>query len=200
MLGKMKKYKKIIVGAAGIFVALFVCYLIGQNIVLPSRMAKEGLLSYEGNMPEFSFIQNAKTLFYENQVQSTDYPGGQTVGLITIDGNEKAFLITPQTAIRYDLKLTKDMDKLSFVCGYHPAVEIGVADGANLTVEVISLAEETVLVQEKVEVMADGEEKAIEFDLSGFQGQEVRICISCDAGNAGDYSGDWIVFKNLVLE
>lgn len=197
---KLRKYKKLIVGAVGIFAALFVCYLIGQNIVLPSRMAKEGLLSYEGNMPEFSFIQNAKTLFYENQVQSTDYPGGQTVGLITIDGNEKVFLITPETAIRYDLKLTKDMGKLSFVCGYHPLIESGVADGANLKLEVLSLSDETVLAEEKIAVLANGQEKAVDFDLSPFKGQQVRVRISCDAGDASDYSGDWIVLKNLVLE
>lgn len=200
MLGKIKRYKKIIIGAVGIFVVLFICYLIGQNVVLPSRLAKEGLLSYSGNVPEFSFIQNSHMLFYENQEQSEEYPGGQNVGPITIDENQEGFLIVPKTAIRYDVKLTREMKTLSFVAGYHPTIEVGVADGAELKLQVISLYDETILAEEDVYVAADGSDTIVKFDLSAYKGKEVRIRISCESGSAGDYNGDWIVLENLVLE
>lgn len=195
-----KKNKKTILGAVGIFAALFVCYLIGQNIVLPNRLAKEGLTSYDGKVPEISFVKNPEYLIYEGQMASTDFPGGQTVGLITMDGNVKAFLVTPETAIHYDFMATNKTKEISFVAGYHPMIEAGVADGAVLRVEMISIEDNMLLAEKKVEVNTGTSDEIVELDLSQYKDQEIRVRISCEAGAAGDESGDWIVLKNLVLE
>lgn len=200
MIGMYKKNKKIILGAVGIFVSLFVCYLIGQNIVLPNRLAKEGLTSYDGKVPEISFVQHPEYLIFEGKMASEDFPGGQTVGFITMDGNMKAFLVTPETAIYYDFMVTSKTKEISFVAGYHPMIEAGVADGAVLKVEVISIKDDMLLAEEVLEILPGASDEVIELELSQYKEQEIRVSISCEAGAAGDESGDWIILKYLVLE
>ena len=200
MLNKIKKYKKIILGGVAIFAALFVCYLIGQNIVLPARMESEGLLTYDGKVPELSMIQNSKNATYENQVATTDFPGGYNVGFVTVDGSQKAFLVTPGTAMNYEFEVTRDMEKLSFACGYHPQMEVGIANGAVLTIEIRSMADNTVLSEQEIIINDGDRENACEVDLSAYEGQSVRVRITCDPGENGDQSGDWIIVKYLAIE
>lgn len=200
MLNKIKKYKKIIVGGVAIFAALFVCYLIGQNIVLPARMESEGLLSYTGKVPVVSIIQDNKNVTYENQIATTDFPGGQNVGLITIDGSQKAYLVTPGTAMNYEVDVTRDMEKLTFACGYHPQMEVGIANGAVLTVEIRAVADNSILSVQEIIINDGDRENPCEVDLSAYEGQNVRVRIICDAGENGDQSGDWIILKYLAIE
>lgn len=200
MVAKIKKYKTPLLGVGVILVALYICYLIGQNIVLPARMSAEGLLSYDDKMPQYSFLQNAKDIFYENQVAKEDVVGGQTTGLITLEDNTKVLFVTPGTALRSDITLEEQANELSFVCGYHPMIEAGITNGAVIKAEVISLEDESVLLEEEIYI-ADGErEQIVEIDLSGIDEKNIRVRLSCSCGEENDDNGDWIIVKYLVVE
>lgn len=200
MMNTLKKYKKIIISGLGIFAALYVCYWIGQNITLPARLEKEGLLSHDNHVPEYSFLQNAEEVFYINQEARDDVPNGQSTGFITLDDGMKVFFMIPGTGLGSDIVMNKDMKELSFACGYHPLIEDGIADGAILNVEVTSKEDKSVLIEQEVEIAAGEREQIVEIDLSDVKEDEIRIQITCDAGNNNDESGDWIIVKYLVVE
>lgn len=199
-MNALKRYKKMIIAALAILGVLYICYWIGQNITLPARLAKEGLLSHDNHVPEYSFLQNDELVFYENQEARDDVPNGQSTGLITLDDGMKVFFMIPGTGFGSDIALTKDMEELSFACGYHPLIEDGVADGASIKVEILDVASGEVLLEQEVEVVSGERNCVVEIGLTQIDAEKIRINLSCTSGKNNDESGDWIVVKYLVVE
>lgn len=197
---KILKHKKKIFIACTIFVVLFVCYLIGQNIVLPSRLKKEGLATFDGNVPKYSFVQNFELVEYPDAETRDDVPGGSSASYMVLDGNQKVFFFIPGAKISQELLVENQYSRMSFACGYHPSIQEGIADGANVNVEIVDTTSGDVLFTDKIEIEDVSAYISEEIDLTKYRGMTIKVEFSCDSGKNGDESGDWIVIKNWAID
>ena len=197
---KILNNKRAIGVGISIFLVLFVCYLIGQNIVLPARLAKEGLLTFDGKVPVYSFVQNKDAVQYPENVQRDDVPGGLSANYMVLDGNQKVFFMTPSSTITSNLTIDNSWKRMSMVCAFHPGIAEGISDGASVTVEIVDLEDNSVIYSEIVEIPSTNTAESMELDLNAYSGKNVEIVLTCDAGQNGDESGDWIIIKNWAID
>ena len=204
----VKRHKKSICVACAIIVVLFICYLIGQNIVLPRRMKSAGYTDADGNVPEYSIMENINSFSFGGQKEMVDVPGSQTISVIELDENSnvsedmygKYIFMTPGTSFANRIDLSKKCDTLSFMYGIHPWIEKNVSDGVEIVVEVYTTEEGKPDIRKTFNAKAGEAMKLAEVDLSSVAGKEVTIGITCTAGESGDESGDWGMIRYPFIE
>ena len=69
-----------------------------------------------------------------------------------------------------------------------------------MTVEIVDLEDNSVIHSEIVEIPSTNTEESMELDLNAYSGKNVEIVLTCDAGQNGDESGDWIIIKNWAID
>lgn len=154
-----------------IMAVLYVCYLIGQNVVLPKRMAKEGYLDENGKVPEYSVLKDFANYELEGEADA-DVPGGKTISKLTIGDDIEIedswrgnyIFMQPGTSMARELKFSSGYKELSFYCGIHPWIRKDITDGAELVVKVYSEDEQNPEIEERIQVNA-GEMQKVTIDL-----------------------------------
>lgn len=204
---RVKNSKKtILFTIVGVLAVLYVCYLIGQNVVLPKRMAKEGYLDENGNIPEYSILQDFANYELVGE-RDLDVPGGKTINKLKIGEDSDVedswrgsyIFMMPGTSMAKAIKFVPSYKKLSFYCGIHPWIQKDITDGARLTIIIYSEDKEHAEIEEQVQVDAE-EMKKVVIDLANVKGKSATLEISCDGGNAGDESGDWVLLEYPVVD
>lgn len=205
---KLKKHKESILVAVGIFVALFLCYLIGQNIVLPRRMKSAGYTDADGKVPAYSVLENFSTFALGGEAYA-DVPGSKTISKIefTKDNSDiseewlgNCIFMLPDTSFAKRMKIGKGCTKIDFEYGIYPDITTDVCDGVDLIVEVYLDEDSEPVVREEFNVQAEtGLERAV-IDISNYAGKKVTIGFSCEDGGNDNKDGDWMMIKYPVIE
>lgn len=181
--------KKGIIYTVAAVLLLVVCYVIGQTLVGPKTVESNTSLYYD-------YTQKSDELVYEGKAETTDVPGGQTVGLVEDDMYGQYYLMTPDTAIRAGIIVDTAPHALSFQYMIHKNVS-ELSDGMTLQVLVLQEGTEDVLYDDIVDV--DAEEKQYELSLETWENQNIYIIFR--AGNKTDNrDGDWLVIKDAQIE
>lgn len=204
----IKRHKKGICVVLGIIVVLFICYLIGQNVVLPKRMRSAGYTDVDGNVPEYSIMENINTFSFGGQEEMDDVPGGQTISVLELNQDSnvsedmygKYIFMTPGTSFANRITLNKKCDTLSFMYGIHPWIDKEVSDGIQIVVEVYTTEGDKPNIRETFDAKVGEKMKLANVDLSSVAGEKVTIGISCTAGENDDESGDWAIICYPVIE
>lgn len=199
---KVLKHKKAIIVACSIFIVLFICYLIGQNIVLPSRMKAAGYVDINGNVPEYSIIENFNSFALGGQADA-DVLGGKTIGMVELNKDNcdlsekwlgKSIFMTPGTSMAQRLYLAKEYNIVSFKYAMYPSITKSVSDGAKIIIELYDDEDSEAILRKEYVVTPECDFENVELDISEFKDRELTLAISCDGGENED--GDWILIKN----
>lgn len=202
---RVLKHKKAIIVACSIFIVLFICYLIGQNIVLPSRMKAAGYVDINGNVPEYSIIENFNSFALGGQADA-DVLGGKTIGMVELNKDNcdlsekwlgKSIFMTPGTSMAQRLYLAKKYNVVSFKYAMYPSITKSVSDGANIIIELYDDEDSEALLRKEYVVTPESDFENVELDISEFKGRELTLAISCDGGKNED--GDWVIIKNISI-
>lgn len=204
----LKKYKNKILIAIIVFFALFICYIIGQKIVLPSRMVKEGFTDTDGNVVEYSILEHFNQFSFVGVEPMNDVPGEQTMCLLTLDQNSNVeeewygnyIFMTPNVSMTTQMKIKSQYNTLSFEYAMHPWIEAGVSDGAEIVVEIVVDGDEQPVIHEAFQVESSEVMKRAEVDLSSLRGKKVTIGISCTGGDNNNENGDWVLLRYPVID
>lgn len=204
----VKRHKKSICVAFAIIVVLFICYLIGQNIVLPRRMKSAGYTDVDGNVPEYSILENFSTFALGGE-GAADVPGSKTISKIefTKDNSDiseewlgNCIFMTPGTSFAKRMKIEKNCSKIDFEYGIYPDIEANVCDGADLIVEVYLDENDEPVIREKYKAQAENELERAGIDITAYAGKEVTISFTCKDGGNDNQDGDWMMIKYPVIE
>ena len=206
MMSFLKRNKRKLVWVCILAVITLICYLIGQKIVRPNRMKSEGYTDCEGNVPNYSILENFNAWAISGQISSDDYPGGQTIGIITISEDKnvskedagKYIFMSPQTSFAKEFEITSSECYLAFLTGMHPIIKRDVSDGALVVVE-IREDNKKILLKEEIEIAPEERLKLVQLDLSRYKGKKITIGISCVTGKSKDEAGDWVVLRYPVI-
>lgn len=204
----IKKHKKSILIAICILAVLFICYLIGQNIVLPRRMKSAGYTDADGNVPEYSILENFSTFALGGEAPA-DVPGSKTITKIEFTKDNAAIpeewlgncvLMLPDTSFAKRMKLSKNCTKIDLEYGIYPDIEASVCDGADLIVELYLDESDEPVVHQEFNVQAENDLQRASVDISKYAGEEVTISFSCKDGGNENSDGDWMMIKYPVIE
>ena len=204
----IKKHKKTIKIAIVIIVVLFICYLIGQNIVLPNRMRSAGYVDADGNIPQYSILQNFNSFSIKGQAPA-DVPGSTSIQKIEFTKDNAAIpdewlgnciFMLPNTSFAKVIDLDKKSTKIDLEYGIYPDKVTEVSDGADLYVEVYLDGKSKPVIREKLKAEPNGELNRAKIDISKYAGKEVSISFSCLDGGNGNEDADWMMIKYPVIE
>lgn len=204
----VKKHRKSIIAIFGIIAVLFICYLIGQNIVLPKRMVSAGYTDADGNVPVYSILENFNTFAIGGE-KSADVPGSKSITKIEFNKNNtgipdewlgNCIFMLPETSFAKRMKLDKKCTKIDLMYGIYPDISAEVSDGAELIVEVYLDEDEKPVVHEELNAQAENELQRASIDISAYAGKEVTITFSCNNGGNDNEDGDWMMIKYPVIE
>lgn len=204
----IKKHKKNIKIAIVIIVVLFICYLIGQNIVLPNRMRSAGYVDADGNIPQYSILQNFNSFSIKGQAPA-DVPGSTSIQKIEFTKDNAAIpdewlgnciFMLPNTSFAKGIDLDKKSNKIDLEYGIYPDKVTEVSDGADLYVEVYVDGKSKPVIREKLKAEPNGELNRAKIDISKCAGKKVSISFSCLDGGNGNEDADWLMIKYPVIE
>lgn len=204
----IKKHKKTIKIAIVIIVVLFICYLIGQNIVLPNRMRSAGYVDADGNIPRYSILQNFNSFSIKGQAPA-DVPGSTSIQKIEFTKDNAAIpdewlgnciFMLPNTSFAKVIDLDKKSTKIDLEYGIYPDKVTEVSDGADLYVEVYVDGKSKPVIREKLKAEPNGELNRAKIDISKCAGEKVSISFSCQDGGNGNEDADWMMIKYPVIE
>lgn len=204
----IKKHKKTIKIAIVIIVVLFICYLIGQNIVLPNRMRSAGYVDADGNIPQYSILQNFNSFSIKGQAPA-DVPGSTSIQKIEFTKDNAAIpdewlgnciFMLPNTSFAKVIDLDKKSTKIDLEYGIYPDKVTEVSDGADLYVEVYLEEKSKPVIREKLIAEPNGELNRAKIDISKYAGEKVSISFSCLDGGNGNEDADWMMIKYPVIE
>ena len=204
----IKKHKKTIKIAIVIIVVLFICYLIGQNIVLPNRMRSAGYVDADGNIPQYSILQNFNSFSIKGQAPA-DVPGSTSIQKIEFTKDNAAIpdewlgnciFMLPNTSFAKVIDLDKKITKIDLEYGIYPDKVTEVSDGADLYVEVYLEGKSKPVIREKLIAEPNGELNRAKIDISKYAGEKVSISFSCLDGGNGNEDADWMMIKYPVIE
>ena len=190
----MKK-KKIIYPIIAVLV-LVVCYFIGQNVVRPKRTSNMGIEESQNNGYYYEFVQKSDELIYEGYLETSDMPGGKTVGLVEDDVYGKWYLLSPNTSITSGIILDDEARTFKFDFFIHENVA-HLSDGMQLNVIIIQEGTENILYENSLSV--DGESKECSVDLSEWKAGNIFITMRA-TNSTEDMTGDWLVIKNARVD
>ena len=204
----IKKHKKTIKIAIVIIVVLFICYRIGQNIVLPNRMRSAGYVDADGNIPQYSILQNFNSFSIKGQAPA-DVPGSTSIQKIEFTKDNAAIpdewlgnciFMLPNTSFAKVIDLDKKSTKIDLEYGIYPDKVTEVSDGADLYVEVYVDGKSKPVIREKLKAEPNGEINRAKIDISKYAGKKVSISFSCLDGGNGNEDADWMMIKYPVIE
>lgn len=207
-MNKLKKHKNKIFVGCGIMVALFVCYLIGQKIVLPNRMEKAGLLTVDGTVAKYSIMEHFNEFQIEGQ-QEADVPGSLNISLLTLNTENSDFseeflgtsiFMLPGTSISNTMKIHRNYQEVTFLCGMAPNISKDVSDGAEVVIAAYEADGKKPIWEEAVEVLPEQGMNVARVSLNPIQGKKIKLVISCSAGKDGTEDGDWVMVKSLSIQ
>ena len=192
----MKK-KKIIYSIIAILV-LVICFIIGQTVVKPTR---ENTTDAENEMNQgqeyyYDYILKSEELVYEGDVETTDMPGGKTVGLVEDDAYGKWYFLSPNTSITAGVILDEKERILKFEYFIHENVS-RLSDGMQLEVVIVQEGTNSVLYENSLTV--DGTSKECIVELTEWKNENVFIKMQA-INSTGDETGDWLVIKNARID
>lgn len=181
--------KKGIIYTIVAILVLVLCYIIGQMIAGPKTIENTQSVYYD-------YTQKNDELVYEGREDTSDVPGGKTVGLVEDDIYDRYYLMTPNTSLRAGIIVDEMPHILTFQYMIHQSVS-QLSDGMTLQIVVIREGTEEVLYNHTLEVSTG--EKEYELSLEPWEGQNIYITFV--AGNATeDKNGDWLVIKDAKIE
>ena len=203
-MSKIREHKNQIIVCLSIVIALFICYLIGQKVVLPIRMEKSGYLSVDGEVPKYSIMEHFNEFEIGGQ-QPADVPGSLNISMLTLTTENSDFsedflgtsiFMLPNTSISNEMKIKHSYNELSFLYGISPNITTDVSDGAEVVVSAYENDSETPIFQEVVEVQPEQGFHVARISLDSIKGKKVRFVISCAPGENDNEDGDWVMIKN----
>ena len=204
----VKKHKKSIVVAILILAVLFICYLIGQNIVLPNRMKSAGYTNADGELPAYSILENFNTFAVGGEI-AADVPGSKSINKIEFNKDNSdipeewlgnCIFMLPDTSFAKRMKIEKNYKKLDFLYGIYPDMTADVCDGADVIVELYLNEDDEPVVHEEFKAVPESKLQRASVDISKYVGEDVTIAISCGDGGNNNEDGDWVVIKYPVIE
>lgn len=207
-MSKLKKHKNKIIVCCSIMAALFVCYMIGQKIVLPIRMEKAGYLTVDGKVAKYSIMEHFNEFQIEGQ-QQADVPGSLNISMLTLNEDNSDFseeflgtsiFMLPGTSISNTMKIRGSYQELSFLCGMAPNITKDVSDGAEIVISAYVKDSKKPIWQEAVAVMPEEGMNVARVSLEPIRGKKVRLEISCTAGKNGNEDGDWVMMKSPSID
>lgn len=174
---------------------LVLCYIIGQKVVRPIK----GADSYGRDEEDeyfYDYVLKSDELMYEGQADTTDMPGGKTVGYVEDDVYGKWYLLTPSTSMKAGIILDGKDREFSFEYMIHENVA-DLSDGMKLSVQIIS--EETNDILHEKTLIADADKKQYNIDLSLWKDSNVYIVLQT-VDSMENEAGDWLVIKNAIID
>lgn len=204
----IKRHKKSIAVAIGIIVVLFICYLIGQNVVLPNRMKSAGYTDADGKVPAYSILENFNTFAIGGE-KAADVPGSKSITKIEFNKDNSGIpeewlgnciFMMPDTSFAKKMKIDKGCTKIDLEYGIYPDITADVCDGADLIVEVYLDENKDPVVHEEFNAKAETDLQRAMVDISKYAGKEVTLSFSCKNGGNDNEDGDWMMIKYPVIE
>lgn len=204
----VKKHKKSIVVASGIIAVLVICYLIGQNIVLPQRMKSAGYTDADGKIPVYSILEQFNTFAIGGE-KAADVPGSKSITQIEFNKDNSGIpdewlgsciFMLPNTSFAKQMKIENRCTKIDLEYGIYPDITKDVCDGANLVVEVYIDENKDPVIHEEFNAQAGEDLKRASVDISKYAGKNVTITFSCNDGGKNNEDGDWMMIKYPVIE
>lgn len=187
--------KKKILYAIIALMVLVLCYVIGQTVVKPSREDGEVSQTERETDSYYSFFHKGDELKLVGYAETTDMPGGKTVGLVEDDVYDAWILMTPHTSVEAGVVLDDASRTLSFTYVIHKNVS-ELSDGMSLLVEVVNADTSDVWYSQQLTV--DSAEKVCDIDLSEYRNKNVTIRLSA-VEHTEDETGDWLVIQNAII-
>ncbi len=206
-MSKIVKHKKFIMVTGLVIIVLFICYLIGQNIVLPNRMKADGYLDINGRIPEYSILENVNNFAFGGQ-KDMDVLGGKSISMVDLnkDNSElseswlgKSIFMTPGTSMAQRMKFKKNYNKISFKYAMYPTISKEISDGANIVIELYGDEGKKPILRKVYEVTPEKDFESVELDISKINNTEMTLAISCNNGLNNNEDGDWVLIKNLCV-
>lgn len=182
-----------------------IAYLIGQKIVLPFTI-QNAEQSVQGNNQQeeqshsglYDLIANFSDLSLTGKNETDDNPWGSNLTVFEDEECGTCILMTPGTEIAVQY-FVQEQEKLSWSCNIHPWMA-EVSDGVGLTITVNSMDKDFQEISKLYQILPTDTYENMGISLGEFQGSEVRIIFDVDNGDNNDSSGDWLVFKQLVIQ
>lgn len=195
--------KKAIKFSIWIFVGFFVCYLIGQNIVLPLRMknqmeevmnnSQEGIAGVKNDEDGFVVVNHLQEMHFEGKKDVDDNPWGFTIGEIDVDNVGRCLLMTPGTKMFCVVSDVSD-ESLQLKWMIHPWVRED-SDGLEVVVTVMDTDDSSKKIEKKFEIQKSEDFLNEVLDISMFEGGKVDVEIECFNGANNDSTADWLVIQ-----
>ncbi|MBQ9936530.1 MAG: hypothetical protein IJO70_11845 [Lachnospiraceae bacterium] len=183
--------RKILYGIIAILV-LVICYVIGQTVVRPNRSTD----MYSKGNHYYDYVKKSDELTYEGYQETTDMPGGKTVGLVEDEVYGKWYLLSPDTSITAGIILDHKDRSLSFEYQIHENVA-HLSDGIQLSVQIIKEGTDEILYEENLDV--DKTRKSFSLKLAQWKDSNVFVKLQA-ANSSDDETGDWLVIKNGIID
>lgn len=190
----MKKNKKAYVIGIVFLLSMMICFIIGQNIVLPRAEKKEQLKKQETESDEsvISIINQFESFSLIGNQEVKDNPWGMTIGKTEMEEMGTCILMTPDTGMDIPVNATTQSE-LTFEVRIHPWVSAD-SDGAGLVVQVND-NEGNTLDENIVEIKNTDEFIPVNINLNAIKETGGVIKILADNGRNDDNICDWIVIK-----